>query len=38
MTPPGAGHGFIDIFDTEGNLVDRFTTVQYRSLDRNYWT
>jgi uncharacterized protein (TIGR03118 family) len=23
---PGAGHGFIDIFDTEGNLVKRFTS------------
>jgi uncharacterized protein (TIGR03118 family) len=23
---PGAGHGFIDIFDTEGNLLNRFTS------------
>jgi uncharacterized protein (TIGR03118 family) len=23
---PGAGHGFIDIFDTEGNLVKRFAS------------
>src|SRR5207244_672865 len=23
---PGAGHGFIDIFDTEGNLLQRFTS------------
>jgi uncharacterized protein (TIGR03118 family) len=23
---PGAGHGFIDIFDTDGNLLQRFTS------------
>jgi aldose sugar dehydrogenase len=23
---PGAGHGFVDIFDTEGNLVKQFTS------------